>query len=338
VTQEISYAVTEGSAQFAVSNTGLAVYRSGRGTAPVYEALWVDSRGQAEPLWEGARSYAEPRVSPDGTKVAFMVYADSDWDLWVYDRVRRVSTRLTFTPGVDGPGVWSPDSRFVAYSSGALGQQVNLYRKRADGSGDTERLTSDKAIQYVSSWSGDGKYLMYSMQQNTNDIYVLPLDGDRKPRSFLSTEFGENEGAISPDSRWVAYQSNESGRVEIYVRPMTGAGKWQISEGGGGYPRWSGDGRRLFFRDNEGIMSVPITVTGDSVEVGRAERALRGNFRGGAGGLSVASLRLADYDVARDGSHFVMFPVDAKTAGRLELLTVVVNWFTELRRQLPSKP
>jgi hypothetical protein len=136
----------------------------------------------------------------------------------------------------------------------------------------------------------------------------------------------------------VAYQSNESGRVEIYVRPMTGAGKWQISEGGGGYPRWSGDGRRLFFRDNEGIMSVPITVTGDSVEVGRAERALRGNFRGGAGGLSVASLRLADYDVARDGSHFVMFPVDAKTAGRLELLTVVVNWFTELRRQLPSKP
>jgi eukaryotic-like serine/threonine-protein kinase len=335
VTQEVTYSTGEGSAQFTVSDTGLAVYRSGRGGAPVYEALWVDPRGETSAMWEGARTYAEPRISPDGTKVSFMVFADNDWDLWVYDRVRKVSTRLTFAPGLDGPGVWSPDSRYVAYSSGP--GSLSLYRKRADGSGDAEQITESKVAQYINSWSGDGKYLLYSELSNGNDLWMVPVDGDRKPRAFLATNFQENEGAFAPDGRWIAYQSNESGRMEVYVRPVSGAGKWQISEGGGGYPRWSGDGRQLFFRDNEGVMSVPIKAAGDSIEVGRAQRALKGSFRGGADGFSVGSLRVADYDVSRDGSHFVMFPLDAKTAGRGEHLTFVLNWFTELQRLLPSK-
>jgi hypothetical protein len=336
VAQGVSYSAVEGGAQFDVAPNGLFVFRSGTSASPVYPALWVDGRGEGTPLWEGERSYAEPHISPDGTKVAFMVLADNNWDVWVYDRVRQVSTRLTFDEGLDGPPVWSPDSRQIAYSSDR-GGAINIYVKRADGSGEAERITDSKDPQYVSSWSSDGKYLLFSPQTNVTDLWVVPLASDRKPEVFLATEFLENEGAFSPDGRWIAYQSNESGRVEVYVRPFKGAGgKWQISEGGGAYPRWKGDGRQLFFRSDEGVMSVPISASGESLEVGRASRVLQGNFRGGVGGFGIGGLTVADYDVSRDGSHFVVFPLDVKTEGRGEHLTFVLNWFTELQRLLPA--
>jgi hypothetical protein len=336
IVQEVSYSQTEGFAQYAVAENGTLVYRSGRGAAAVHSALWVDQRGNSQPFWEGERSYGEAHISPDGTKVTFMVLTDNNWDLWVYDRTRQVSTRLTFEDGTDGPGIWSPDSQYIAFSSARQGA-TNIYRKRADGSGDVERLTQSKDTEYVSSWSGDGKYLLYLTQLNGGDLWILPLSGDRKPKEFLATRFNEAEGAFSPDSRWVAYHSNESGRSEVYVRPLEGAGKWQVSAGGGGFPRWSGDGRQLFFRDDEGVMSVPITVVGASIEVGRARRALKGTFRGGTAGITVSSLSLPDYDVTRDGSHFVMYPPDAKTVAKAEHVTFVLNWFTELRRLLAAR-
>lgn len=336
VVQEVSYSQSEGSAQFAVADNGTLVYRTGRGSTPAYSALWVDERGNAQPFWDGERSYGELHVSPDGTKVAFMVLTDSNWDVWVYDRLRKVSTRLTFDDGVDGPGVWSPDGQYLAFSATRQGV-LNLYRRRADGSGDVERLTDSKEGQYINSWSADGKYISYSTGANGGNIWVLPLTGDRKPREFLATRFIENESALSPDSRWVAYQSDESGRVEVYVRPLEGPGKWQVSQGGGGFPRWSGDGRRLFFRDGEGVMEVPIAVAGASLAVGSARRALKGNFRGGLTGILVGALRMPDYDVTRDGSHFVLYSPDAKTAGHADHVTIVLNWFTDLRRVLSAR-
>jgi serine/threonine protein kinase len=308
VAQEVSYSPAEGSAHFAIAGNGTLIYRSGRSATPTYAALWVDARGEGTPFWEGERSYAEPRISPDGTKVTFMVLADNNWDVWVYDRTRDVSTRLTFEDGIDGPGIWSPDSQYVAFSSARQGN-LNLYRKRADGSGDIERLTDSKEAQYLSSWSGDGKYIMFAPQAPTPDLWLLPMTGDRKPKQFLATRFTENEGAFSPDSRWVAYQSNESGRMEVYVRPLEGEGKWQVSEGGGGYPRWSGDGRQLFFRNDEGVMTVPITVAGGSIQVGRARRAVKGNFRGGATGMGIGTLRVADYDVSRGCQKFCVWGI-----------------------------
>jgi serine/threonine-protein kinase len=336
IVQEVSYSQTEGFAQYAVADNGTLVYRSGRGAPAVHTALWVDQRGDAQPFWEGERSYGEAHISPDGTKVAFMVMTDNNWDLWVYDRPRQVSTRLTFEDGTDGPGIWSPDGQYIAFSSARQGS-TNIYRKRADGSGDVERLTQSKDTEYVSSWSGDGKYIMYLVQSNGGDLWILPLSGDKKPKEFMATRFNEAEGTFSPDSRWVAYQSNESGRGEVYVRPIEGAGKWQVSEGGGSFPRWSGDGRQLFFRDNEGVMSVPITVAGASIEVGRARRALKGTFRGGTAGITISGLTLPDYDVTRDGSHFVMYPPDAKTVAKAEHVTFVLNWFTELKRLLAAR-
>jgi serine/threonine-protein kinase len=336
VVQEVSYSRSEGSAQFAVADNGTLVYRSGRGAEPVYAALWVDERGDGQPLWDGERSYGEAHLSPDGTKMTFMVLADNNWDVWVYDRLRKVSTRLTFEEGQDGPGIWSPDGQHIAFSSARQGF-VNMYRKRADGSGDVERLTDSKEAQYVSSWSADGKYILFTPQSNAGDISVLPLTGDRTPKEFLATRFSESEASFSPDGRWVAYQSDESGRMEVYVRPFQGAGKWQVSEGGGGFPRWSGDGRRLFFRDGEGVMSVPITIAGASIEVGPPRRAVKGNFRGGVTGILVGALRMPDYDVTHDGSHFVLYAPDGKTTGRAEHVTFVLNWFTELRRLLAAR-
>jgi serine/threonine-protein kinase len=336
VVQEVSYSQTEGSAQFAVADNGTLVYRSGRGAAPVFTALWVDEHGDGQPFWDGERSYGELHLSPDGTKVAFMVLADSNWDLWVYDRLRKVSTRLTFEDGNDGPGIWSADSQYIAFSSARQGS-INIYRKRADGSGEVERLTQSTEAQYISSWSADGKFILFSHQTNAGDLWVLPLTGDRKPKEFLATRFNESEAAFSPDGRWVAYQSDESGRMEVYVRPFQGAGKWQVSEGGGGFPRWSGDGRRLFFRDSDGLMSVPIADQGASIEVGAPRRAVKGNFRGGVAGILMGALRMPDYDVTRDGSHFIMYSPDAKTAGRAEHVTFVLNWFTEMRRLLAAR-
>jgi serine/threonine-protein kinase len=336
VVQQVSYSQAEGSAQFAVADNGTLVYRSGRGGSPTYAALWVDQRGEGKPIWDGERSYGEAHISPDGTKVSFMLLADDNWDLWVYDRIRQVATRLTFEEGNDGPGIWSPDSQYLAFSSARQGV-LNIYRKRADGSGDIERLSDSKTAAYVSSWSSDSKYLLYSPLANASDLWLLPLSGDRKPKEFLSTRFTENEGAFSPDGRWIAYQSDESGRTEIYIRPVEGAGKWQVSQGGAGFPRWSGDGRQLFFRDNEGLMSVSITVAGASIALGPAHRALKGAFRGGVSGILVGSLRMPDYDVTRDGLHFLMYSSDAKTAGRAEHVTFVLNWFTDLRRLLAAR-
>jgi serine/threonine-protein kinase len=336
VTQGVGYNPAEGSAHFAVADNGTLIYRGGGSVTPVYSAMWVDERGEGKPLWEGERSYGEAHLSPDGTKVAFMVLTDNNWDLWVYDRTRQVSTRLTFEDGTDGPGIWSPDGQHIAFSSTRQGAS-NIFRKRADGSGDVERLTESTVAQYVSSWSADGKYLLYSPLTNASDLWLLPLTGDRKPKEFLATRFTENEGVFSPDSRWIAYQSDESGRMEVYVRPMEGAGKWQVSQGGGGFPRWSGDGRQLFFRDNEGVMAVSVTVAGASLEVGRTRRAIKGTFRGGVSGILVAALRVPDYDVTRDGTHFVMYPPDSQTAGRSQHVNVVLNWFTELRRLLTAR-
>ena len=195
IVQEVSYSQTEGSAQFAVADNGTLVYRSGRGAAAVHSALWVDQRGDSQPFWDGERSYGEAHISPDGTKVTFMVLTDNNWDLWVYDRQRQVSTRLTFEDGIDGPGLWSPDGQYIAFSSARLGG-TNLYRKRADGSGDVERLTQSKETEFVSSWSGDGKYLLYSVQTNASDLWILPLSGDKKPREFLATRFNEIRSGV----------------------------------------------------------------------------------------------------------------------------------------------
>jgi Tol biopolymer transport system component len=163
---------------------------------------------------------------------------------------------------------------------------------------------------------------------------VLPLTGERKPEIFLSTPFSEADGDFSPDGRWLAYDSNESGRTEVYVRPFPpGGGKWQVSDGGGAYPRWSRDGRRLFYRTDDGLMVAPVEIVDGTFRAGKPQRILQGPYRGGTAGLSLAGNSFADYEVGPDGRRFVMFP-SAQEAGQGEHphVTLITHWFDELKR------
>jgi serine/threonine-protein kinase len=214
-------AAGSGAAQFDFSETGLVVYLTGS-LRRRYPIVWVDRQGNTTPLWEEEQEYSTPRFSPDGSLLAVDAEGTAGRDVWVYDLNRGVPTRLTFGEGNDDTPVWSPDGEYIFFSSTGSGGVPNLYRKRADGSGEEERLTDSNNIQYPSSISPDGRFLAYHEvnAESDWDLWLLPLEGNQEPELFLRTPFGELEAEFSPNGRWIAYQSAESGTTEIYVRPF----------------------------------------------------------------------------------------------------------------------
>jgi Tol biopolymer transport system component len=214
-------AAGSGAAQFDFSRTGLVVYLTGS-LQRRYPIVWVNRQGNTTPLWEEEQEYSTPRFSPDGSLLAVDAEGTAGRDVWVYDLNRGVPTRLTFGEGNDDTPVWSPDGEYIFFSSTGSGGVPNLYRKRADGSGEEERLTDSNNIQYPSSISPDGRFLAYHEvnAESDWDLWLLPLEGNQEPELFLRTPFGELEAEFSPNGRWIAYQSAESGTTEIYVRPF----------------------------------------------------------------------------------------------------------------------
>jgi len=324
---ELSSDGSEAGAQFSVSASGRTVYHTGGGQEATFPVLWVDSVGRSTVLWEDSRTYAEPRVSPDGTKVSFMTFVDSNWDVWVYDLERDVATRLTFDSELDGPGVWSPDGRWLAFSSARGAQGYNIYRKLADGSGEAERLTDFVGDQFVSDWSTNG-HLVFAQG---GDLWTLDVaSGEASP--YLESSFSTAEAAFSTDGNWLAYASDESGRVEVYVRPFpSGGGKWQVSDGGGNYPRWTADGSRLLYRTVDGLMSAKVESDVGGFRADRPEEIFTGSFRGGVGGMNVGGLTMADWAAHPSGDRFVMFPAADEGALGIELVTLRTNWIEILR-------
>jgi serine/threonine-protein kinase len=330
ILQGVIHSPYHGSAQFDVSEGGLLVYLGGSAERLQYSMVWVDREGKPTPLSPDRRTYGEPHFSPDGRRLAVQVHdtGKTNVDVWVYDLERGVGTRLTFDESADVAPFWSPDGKRVVFSSDS-GGVFNIYWKRSDGSGEAERLTESQNTQYGSSFSPDGKYVAFhqSNAKTANDIYVLPLEGERKPELFLGTPFSETEAAFSPDGRWIAYQSNESGSTEIYLRPFpAGGGKWQVSTDGGTYPRWSRTGRELFYRKGSGLMAVSVSSAGESFVAEKPRQLYEGAFMT----LSVGGMTLADYDVAPDGKRFVMMQGEQK-AQEMKA-TFVFNWFEDLRR------
>jgi Tol biopolymer transport system component len=324
-----------GRAHWSVSENGVLVYRSGTIDVPVHPIVSVAVNGDQQLLWKEPATFLEPRLSPDGRKLAVCQLGSAGLDIWVYDLAREVPTRLTFDDADDCPAVWSPDGEQVIFSSAANGA-LDLYRKRADGSGDIERLTEapDSAF-YVSDWSPDGEHVI--LTAGNGDLLTLQLQEGAEPEPYLMTDFGEAEADISPDGRWITYQSNESGRNEIYVRPFpAGAGKWQVSTGGGAYPRWSLDGRQVYYRTDAGLSAATVDVEQGALSIGNARPVLTGSFRGGVGGISVNNSIWADWAVAPD-ERFVLFPApDSNANGANATLQVVTNWFEELNRRVPT--
>ncbi len=247
------------------------------------------------------------------------------------DIARATPTRLTFHDGVDIDPLWSPDSKTIYFSS-RRGGLFHVYRKSADGSDEATVVLESEHDNFGSDISGDGRWLLYVTNDpdNKSDLWVYELDGGESGRVFLSTPFVEEEARFSPDGKWIAYQSDESGSEEVYVRPFPGpGGKWMVSAGGGRYPRWSSDGKRLFFIDpNRKLMQVSISAEGSALRAGRAEEVLT---------LDPRFQGIARWTLSRDASRFgFVQSVDSGPTGLATtehvLVTFTFNWFDELER------
>ena len=244
----LSFGVT-GAGQFSFSNSGSLAYVPGAGNllGVAQTLVWVDRSGAAQPLGAPQRAYENPRLSPDGRRLAVRI-TEANIDLWVYELERRTLSRLTFDDGEDETPVWSPDGRWVTFAGDREGTR-RLLRKPADGSGEEEELATLQEHVHATSLTPDGKVLAFETGTGgeIGDVWLVPTEGDRTPTALLSTPFNERGARFSPDGRWLAYASDETGRNEIYVQPFPGPGrKWQISPEGGEEPVWARNGRELF--------------------------------------------------------------------------------------------
>jgi serine/threonine-protein kinase len=326
-----------GAAEFSVSRTGALVYVPGGATAGTRSLVWVTRQGHEEPLAAAPlRAYFIPRLSPDGTRVALDI-RDGQNDIWIWDLTRQTLTRLTDAPATDQNPVWTPDSRRVLFASTRPGAP-NLYWQAANNTGTVERLTTSANQQLPLSISPDGTRLIVREQVPTTgfDLRVLRLDPStplgtppRQTEPLLQTTSSEDNGDLSPDGHWLAYESNESGRNEISVRPFptVDAGHWTISTSGGTRPVWVRSGTELFYLDGAGAMTrVPIQ-TAPTFSAGTPTTLFATRYFTG-----VAS---RTYDVSPDGQRFLMI----KTAGTEQApsMVVVLNWSEELKAKLPAK-
>ncbi len=245
---------------YAISDNGTLVYVPSPSTGGFNRTLvWVDREGKEEPLAAELQSYESPRISPDGSRLAITIDASGGRDVWIYDLEREIPTRLTFDPGEDQYPVWTPDGQRIVFGSDRDGAARNLYWKAADGTGQAERLMTSPNNQTAHSLSPDGKRLVFG-ESPSRDLHVLSMEGERTSQPLFQSPFRETLGTISPDGHWIAYQSNESGRGEVYVRPFPNVeeGKWQISSDGGTSPVWAPRGQELFYRNGEAMMVVGI--------------------------------------------------------------------------------
>jgi len=320
VLERVARNAVTGAAQFSVSGDGSVVYMAG--AAGFGRALvWVNRQGVARPLGDLRRDFREPRLSPDGKRLAATASPD---DIWVYAMTRGVLSRLTFEAGEDESPIWSPDGRRIAFAGDRPKRQI--FWKPADGSGSEEALATLEQHAHLSSWSRDGKRIAYAALDPATgwDIWVLPLE-DRKPQPFLRTPFEEIMPAFSPDGRWLAYNSNESGRPEVYVRPVSGeGGKWQISADGGLEPLWAPNGRELFYRNGEQVLAAQVEA-GPAFRAGKPRLLFAGPYVSG-----VTESRSRHYDIAPDGREFVMVKETAEGATQIQ---VVLNFAEELKRR-----
>jgi serine/threonine-protein kinase len=330
--EDIAGSAVEGGAQFDASHGGkVLAYLEGAWETEPYAVVAVDRSGRTESLVPEPGVYGGPNLSPDGTRLALSVLRDDNWDVWVHDLEREVATRLTFSDGYDADPVWSPDGGWIAFSSDGDGG-TTIFMKRSDGSGEAEIMPGATTLEtpcFPLDWSPDGTTIL-AQSGAAGDLWLVTVDGSKEPEPFQVTGFGEWNGKFSPDGRWIAYESNESGRTEVYVQAFpAGGGKWQISDGGGGQPRWSGDGRELFFRNDDGIMVATVVGAQGSFRAEKARLLFEGIFLGGTDGLSLPGVSFHDYDVTADGSRFVMFPGELRGAG-LTAANLVTGWSAEL--------
>jgi Tol biopolymer transport system component len=320
---EVGGSPSEGAA-FSVSNDVLAFRTGGPSLS---QLVWFDRRGEVVADAHEPGDFRQFSVSPDGTRVAMARRDERDGssNIWALELQRGTSSRITLGRSRDSSPVWSPDGTRIAFASDR-GDSMNIYTTAASGGGSEELLLSvhKPAHPIPTDWAQDGRVLLYSeiSPKSGSDLLMLPVQGERaegrKPMPIASGSFNESDGRFSPDVRYVAYVSDESGRNEVYVQTFPPAeGKWQVSAGGGTRPRWRRDGRELFFLASEGtLMSVAIQQSGPAALRLGVPEALTSLREGG------------DFEISPDGRRIL-----ARTALRRpgdNQLQVVLNWAAEL--------
>ncbi|HEV2423894.1 MAG TPA: protein kinase [Terriglobia bacterium] len=314
-----------GVAQLTFSLDGTLAYIAGGAGETRRKVLWVDREGKSQDLTQNDGAYEDLDLSPDGHRIA-MTIEGSAWNIWIYDIARATLSRFTFDNDNRDP-LWSPDGKHVAYTSFRNGK-YGIYWKLSDGSGQEEQLMSSQDWATATSFSPDGQELVYNDEspETGMDIALLPLEGQRKSRPLIHSKFSEQFGSISPDGHWLAYQSDETGRDEIYVQQYPGlGGKRQISNAGGSRAVWSRDAREIFYLSGNKLMAVPVET--------------RGSFTPGTPHALATVDYFASghcYDVLPDGKQF-LFIKEAEQARESTQINVVFNWFDELKRLMAAQ-
>jgi dipeptidyl aminopeptidase/acylaminoacyl peptidase len=316
---------TSGAASFDVSASGTLNYIAGAIPVTRRTLVWVDRAGREEPIGVPPRAYAYAYVSPDGTRLALDVREEQN-DIWSWDLTRGALSRLTSSPGTDRGPVWTPDGKRIAYSA-TSGGRTAAFIQAADGSAPASQVSPDEGSYTAMSFSPDGRYLLLQASLTPPyDIFLLDLSAKGRPTPLLAGAFSELNGVISPDGRWIAYQSNESGRDEIYVRPFPDVNtrRWQVSSNGGTRPLWSRDGRELFYYLSPGVIMSAAVRQGDTFEAMAPQAIVKGDYAAPQTGRM--------YDVSPDGRRFLLIKdVPSKEPDAPQLI-VVKNWLDELQR------
>ena len=326
--ESVFTAPNNAAAHLDIADNGSLVYLEGSGTAQTEQQLvWVDRQGDVEPLAVESGAFETPRVSPDGTRIAVTLDAQDNADVWIYDLPRNTSVRLTFAPEPDFSPLWTPDGQRVVFASVRDGG--GIFWKAADGTGAAERLG---ALGSPFSWSSDGQGLVFAW---AGDVGVLSLNADRTGRMLLESDLAEAYPAVSPDGRWIAYFTNETGQSEVYVQPFPNVedGKWQISQAGGFSPVWGPDSRELFYRNGSTTDMMAVRIETDPTFISSAPEVL---FRGIAYRWAYAGI-LRPFDIAPDGQRFLMIRESDRADGVLpSRINVVLNWHQELLERVPT--
>ena len=316
---------------YAVSDTGTLVYLSQSALTPRRVPVWVDRQGRDQPLGADQRAYEYPRFSPDGQQIAFDT-RDQQGDIWTWDVARATLTRVTFDRRAAGPPVWTPDGRAIVSGFADADERVNLFRQSVTADARPERLVTSKNFKSAFAFSPDGRGLVFQESDPRTNIDLWLLSTETGATStLLSTPFNEQNPDISPDGRWLAYQSDESGRGEVYVRPFPNVkgGRWQVSTSGATRPLWSRDGRELFYLDADrrlttvSVQTAPHFANGPAITLFETKRF-------GVEGIA------RNFDIAPDGRRFV-FIKNLPTPADARRLVIVLNWSEELKQRVPTR-
>src|ERR1700735_671207 len=321
VTEGIMTGASNGDATFAVSNNGTLVFQPGTFVAYQRNLVWLDRTGKSTNIVDGVKPYSSPVISPDGKRIALTLQGSS-FDVWVYDLERDTFTKASFG-GDDYEPFWSPDGKMLAYSSSKSGN-IQAYVKHGVVQGDETMVTDGTAFRNLFGWTPDGRELILSRENKDTgvDIYAVTVEGDHKQRPIVATPLHQAEASISPDGKWLAYVSDESGQPEVFVQAMNDPNiRGQISSGGGRAPARARSGNELFFRAQDGLMSVKF-VPGTTLNPAKPVK------------LFEDKRHWSGYDVAADGRFVVGVEADDKATG--SQLNVILHWFEELKQSQPK--